>query len=177
MSGNVALQQPASGQAGSLSRSKERSAAMFVGKYKRSLDRWDHEQTSRCSSVRQPGILIVDDEPAIRNLLRIVLQQQGFAVWLAADGWEALKVYQQQRGHIALVLLDVRMPGWDGPRTLALLRKLDPAVRCCFLTGHAGDYSEEELRQRGAEHVFAKPFRPAELGLFLGRLAAQPTAG
>jgi CheY-like chemotaxis protein len=52
-----------------------------------------------------------------------------FAVWLAADGWKALQIYEQQQSKIALVLLDVRMPGWDGPRTLAALQRLDPAVR------------------------------------------------
>jgi FixJ family two-component response regulator len=48
-----------------------------------------------------------------------------------------LKLYQQERPNIALVLLDVRMPGWDRVQTLVALQKLDAAVRCCFLTGHA----------------------------------------
>jgi CheY-like chemotaxis protein len=138
----------------------------------------DRQKLSSTDSIKeQPGILIVDDEATIRNLLQIVLRQQGFRVWLAADGWDALKIYRQHRWNIAMVLLDVRMPGWDGPRTMAALQRIDPGVRCCFLTGQAGDYSKEELRRRGAEHVFAKPFRPAVLGSFLGRLVSRPTAG
>jgi CheY-like chemotaxis protein len=133
-------------------------------------------QPAPAAQTSSLGILIVDDEPAIRNLLQIVLRRNGFAVWLAADGWEALKIYQQQRTNIALVLLDVRMPGWDGPQTLAALQRLDPGVRCCFLTGHADDYSQEDLRQRGSERVLAKPFHPAALGLLLGRLT-RPTVG
>jgi FixJ family two-component response regulator len=50
-----------------------------------------------------------------------------------------MKIYGQHRRSSALVLLDVRMPDWDGPQTLAALQKFDPAVRCCFLTGDAGD--------------------------------------
>ena len=137
----------------------------------------DRDPVSTGPVVDRPGILVVDDEPALRNLLQVVLRQHGFTVWLAADGWEALKIYHRQRRNIVLVLLDVRMPGWDGPRTLAALHKLDPDVRCCFLTGHAGDYSEDELRQRGAEHVLAKPFRPAALGSLVRRLVSEPNAG
>jgi CheY-like chemotaxis protein len=125
----------------------------------------------------QPGILVVDDEPAIRNLLQIVLERYGFVVWQAGSGWEALKMYQQERPNIALVLLDVCMPGWDGAQTLAALQKLDPAVRCCFLTGHAGAYQEQELRRRGAEWVYAKPFRPAALVASLMQLLTRPSAG
>jgi len=124
-----------------------------------------------------PGILIVDDEPAIRNLLRKVLLRHGIRVWVAADGWQALEIYRRQRREITLVLLDVRMPGWDGPQTLRALQHLDPAVRCGFLTGHAGEYTEAELRQRGAEHVFAKPFAPAILGAWLQQLCGCQKAG
>src|SRR5262249_35798510 len=56
----------------------------------------------------QPGFLVVDNEPAIRKLMRTVLDRHGFAVWLAADGREALTIFQQHR-QIALVLLDVRI--------------------------------------------------------------------
>jgi CheY-like chemotaxis protein len=125
----------------------------------------------------QLGILVVDDEPAIRNLLAIVLGRHGFVVWQAGSGWEALKIYQQERPNIALVLLDVCMPEWDGAQTLAALQHLDPAVRCCFLTGHAGAYAEQELRRRGAEWVYTKPFRPAALVASLRRLLTRPTAG
>src|SRR5262245_55107189 len=72
-----------------------------------------------------PAILVVDDEPMIRKLLQLQLQQQGFGVLVAADGREALVLYQARRSTIALVLLDVRMPDLDGPQTLAALRQCD----------------------------------------------------
>jgi CheY-like chemotaxis protein len=115
----------------------------------------------------------VDDEPLLRKLLQVALEQQGLTVWLAADGHEALQIYQRHRARIALVLLDVRMPGLDGPQTLAALQILDPAVACCFMTGYAGDYTYPNLLERGAIRVFAKPFRPAELGIFLWQMVTK----
>jgi CheY-like chemotaxis protein len=50
------------------------------------------------------------------------------------------------------------MPGMDGPQTLAALRGIDPSVRAVFVTGHAGDYTREDLLGLGAEAVFDKPF-------------------
>jgi CheY-like chemotaxis protein len=113
---------------------------------------------------RVPGILVVDDEPAIRILLQTALPRYGFHVFLAASGQEALVVYREHRTEIAAVLLDVQMPGLDGPQTLRILRAIDPQVRCCFISGDLGDYSEQDLLDLGAALVIPKPFRiPAVL--------------
>jgi CheY-like chemotaxis protein len=59
---------------------------------------------------------------------------------------------------VDLVLLDVRMPELDGPQTLAALRKENPTLRCCLISGHSGTYTREQLLSLGAEHYFNKPF-------------------
>jgi DNA-binding NtrC family response regulator len=110
-------------------------------------------------------------------MLQAVLQRQGFAVWLADGGRAGLELYQRHREHIAVVLLavvllDVRMPGLDGPQTLALLRQADPEVTCCFMSGHSGPYTAQDLLALGALHVFDKPFHMDELGQTL-RLAVR----
>src|SRR5438067_12967616 len=84
---------------------------------------------------RRPGVLVVDDQDGVRGVVGAVLRQEGFAVWLAADGWEAIDLYRSLRGSIDLVLLDVRMPGLDGPASLSALRGLNRRVRFCFLSG------------------------------------------
>jgi CheY-like chemotaxis protein len=117
------------------------------------------------------GVLVVDDDPEVRTLLDRVLGAQGFTVWLAANGYEALKAYQIHRDEIDLVLLDVRMPILDGPQTLAALLQLAPHLRCCFLTGDPGHYTEEELRDRGAMSILSKPFRVDDLATTLRELA------
>jgi CheY-like chemotaxis protein len=112
---------------------------------------------------------VVDDEACIRDLLRIVLEQHGFRVWLAADGREALELYRRDGSEIALVFLDVRMPVLDGPATLARLRAFNPAVMCCFMSGNAEEYADGQLLAR----VIAKPFRLAEVVGLVGQLSAR----
>jgi DNA-binding response OmpR family regulator len=119
---------------------------------------------------RRPGVLVVDDEAAIRRLLKVALQQQGFDVWLAANGEEAQETFGRHGSVIDLVVLDVIMPGPDGPETLAALQQLDSEVRCCFISGFTGQYSEEELLMHGAARVFSKPFRLTELGSALWQM-------
>lgn len=119
------------------------------------------------------GILVVDDEDAVRQLLNLSLQMHGFCVWTAASGAEALQVYQQQREAIALVLLDVRMPGLDGPATYRALVELDPAVRIAFMSGNLGTYSEDDLLALGACALLSKPFDLVQLATTLHELAAR----
>ncbi len=122
---------------------------------------------------RQYGILVVDDDAAVRDLLDFALRHQGFAVWLAATGQEALEQYRRYGATIDVALLDVLMPGLDGPQTLAALQALNPQVRCCFMTGDLGLYNEGELRTMGAAVVFYKPFRLAEVAQVLRGLAVE----
>jgi two-component system, cell cycle sensor histidine kinase and response regulator CckA len=115
------------------------------------------------ASPRQPGILIADDMGLILTLLKFELEPRGFTVWLAVDGDDALDLYRQNRAEIDLVLLDVSMPGLDGPRTLAALQTLDPDILACFMTGNSSTYTEENLLERGAVGIFHKPFNAAEV--------------
>ncbi len=103
-------------------------------------------------------ILLVEEEPPVREMLTYGLRLEGFRVWPAASGREAVDLYQQHGDAITLVLLDVGMEDMDGPQTLDALRALNPDLRCWFITGGAGRYSERELLQRKAERVLYKPF-------------------
>jgi CheY-like chemotaxis protein len=105
-----------------------------------------------------PEALVVDDDPEVLGLLRLFLQGSGFVVRTASGGAEAVELYRRHRATVAVVLLDVRMPGLSGPQTLAALRRIDPGVRCFFMTGYAGPSSEADLLALGAARVFAKPF-------------------
>jgi CheY-like chemotaxis protein len=106
----------------------------------------------------KPVVLVVEDEKAVGMMLDVALRDYGFAVWLAATGREAVELYREHYRCIALVLLDVQMPGTDGPTTLAALQRIHSNVKCCFMSGHTGKYSSEDLLDMGAAHVVAKPF-------------------
>jgi DNA-binding response OmpR family regulator len=124
-----------------------------------------------------PVILIADDEPLIRDMLARYLSAHNFRTLSARDGQEALDIFRRRGEEIALVLLDIRMPGLSGPETLSALRLLDPEVRCCFMSGDPGGYTAEELRACGALHLFTKPFRPEEMVDVLRRLTREERDG
>jgi DNA-binding response OmpR family regulator len=126
----------------------------------------NHEENNR------PEILIVDDEPLLRKMLQGSLSHFGFIVRIAASAAEALALFEQHHATIALVLLDVQMPGLDGPQTLAALRRIAPQVRFCFMSGHTGQYTARHLLDMGAAAVFEKPFEIAELARQLRLLIA-----
>ncbi|HMC65028.1 MAG TPA: response regulator [Gemmataceae bacterium] len=128
-------------------------------------------ETTPASRPGQPVVLIVDDDPTVRAVVEMALRQQGFDTRAAATGLAAVAIYQKQPG-IDLVLIDVRMPGLDGPQTLKALREIDGQVRCCFVSGDTGEYEQRELLTMGAEHIFEKPFALAELaGTIRGLIA------
>ena len=120
------------------------------------------EPTARPSRKR-PGVLVVDDEHLVRMMVQLGLERNGFDIWLASNGREAIRRYRTHRDCIDVILLDVRMPGLDGPATLQALRHLNADVLVCFMSGDMGGYDPDELRQRGAAHIVAKPFQLNEL--------------
>jgi anti-anti-sigma factor len=119
------------------------------------------------------GVLVVDDDMAVRSVLAAGLRRQYFDVWLASQGHQAVALYRQHQGTIAVVLLDVLMPGMNGPQTLSALQKLCPAVRCCFMTADSGLYTEEVLLGLGALQLLRKPFALAEVIDTLAQLTSQ----
>jgi CheY-like chemotaxis protein len=147
------------------------------------LEKKSRHDESRFSTppARPLGILVVDDEDALRRVVGTALRQRGFTVWLAADAHEALELYGLNRDAIDLVLLDVRMPAPDGPQTLTMLRQLNPQICCCFMSGEFGRYSEEALYELGAAAVLAKPFSMTAAAQRLWELAGRggmdPLAG
>jgi DNA-binding response OmpR family regulator len=130
----------------------------------------DESTPLQCGNQRR-GILVVDDEPALRDILQKHLRHKGFHVWTAASGEEALDHCCDHSDEIAVILLDVRMPGLDGPQTLDGIRELDVDIPVCFMTGNPGKYETSYLLRQGARHLFRKPFRLDEILRVVGNLA------
>ncbi len=133
--------------------------------------------TASGSLVRPRGLLVVDDDEGILAFLGVGLRTSGFAVWLASNGREGVDVYREHGPVIDVLLLDVRMPGWDGPETLSAIRAIAPDLPCCFMSGDTGHYTEAELLDLGAIAVLQKPFRLGELVAHLGTLGGTDRVG
>ena len=103
-------------------------------------------------------VLIVDDEPAVRQVLQLLCERLGFTVLATGCGSEAVLLYQAHRNNIRVVLLDVNMPQIDGPATLARLRAVGLNARVAFMSGDTGRYTVEGLLALGADGFFEKPF-------------------
>jgi CheY-like chemotaxis protein len=73
-------------------------------------------------------VLVVDDEHLVRLMVQLGLERISCEVWLASNGREAIQQYRKHRARIDVVLLDVRMPGLDGPQILDVLRELNPKL-------------------------------------------------
>jgi CheY-like chemotaxis protein len=112
----------------------------------------------------------VDDEPLVRKMLEDSLGHFGFRVHSAGSAAEAVALFEERQASIAMVLLDVQMPGLDGPQTVAALRRIAPHVRFCFMSGNTGKYSPSQLLDMGAAAVFPKPFQIADLAYQLRQL-------
>jgi CheY-like chemotaxis protein len=107
-------------------------------------------------------VLLADDEGALRNLARAILQRMGYQVLLAADGREAIEVYQRERRRIGAVVLDVTMPRLSGRDALKELRRLDPGLRVLFVSGYPLEHLTEAERQQ-IDGFVAKPYQPEDL--------------
>ena len=119
--------------------------------------------SSARGAVRRPRVLIVDDDPLIRDVVRAVLEDGSYELDEAATGEEALRVASDHPPDV--VLLDVMMPGLDGYEVAKRI-KGDAALRdvvVVMLT--AKDAPEDRRRgmEAGADVYFTKPFSPLEL--------------
>jgi two-component system, OmpR family, phosphate regulon response regulator PhoB len=110
-----------------------------------------------------PLVLLVDDEQAIRTIVRVNLQGDGFAVTEATNGAEALEAVRHARP--SLVLLDVMMPGVDGWRVAEQLAADDETreLPVVFLSARATDEDRLRAQELGAVGYVVKPFDPLEL--------------
>ena len=113
------------------------------------------------------NILICDDEKDIRSALRIYLTSDGYAVYEAANGDEALVIAAREEIH--LVLMDVMMPGMDGITAMTKLRE-SSNVPIILLTAKSEDTDKVLGLNVGADDYVTKPFNPVEL---LARVRSQ----
>ncbi|MDQ6952240.1 MAG: response regulator [Mariprofundaceae bacterium] len=110
----------------------------------------NHVQTAKKNAT----ILIVDDEPMVRNTLQQVMGSLGYKTLLANQGQEAINIMQQK--HVDLVISDVVMPVLDGVSAVAIMRQSQPKLPVIFITGYEQKF--DEIIQNAHTQRIAKPF-------------------
>ena len=109
-------------------------------------------------------ILIIDDDAAVREVLRRILESAGHTVREAEDGQKGLQAYRAD--HADLVIADILMPGMNGLEVLQEIRKESPAARTIAVTGYDANEEIGYLRlaeEYGAARTFSKPVLVPEL--------------
>ena len=108
-------------------------------------------------------ILVVEDDPMVRNLVDSVLQSYGYRVILARDGEEALELFAEHWHRIDLALLDVILPRMNGRQLCETLRERAPRLKVLFLTGYTADVIEDRGILVDGIDLLLKPAQPVEL--------------
>jgi len=116
-------------------------------------------------------ILVVDDEPIIREVTQKTLEGHGYRVLVAGDGVEALAMYEQHQHDIEAVMTDLAMPFLDGVGTIRGLKKINPMVKVIAASGHGStNWRSGKLNQLtalGVTTFLAKPFKADKLLVLL----------
>ncbi|MHB1561816.1 MAG: response regulator [Isosphaeraceae bacterium] len=121
-------------------------------------------------------LLIVDDEPNVRLMLRTALESSGYRVAEAVDGLSALEQIGSEAGAFAMVLLDLRMPRIDGMETLRRIRERRDPTPVVMLTAHGSVPDAVAAMKLGAIDFLAKPVTPSQLRAVVADVIARNAA-
>ena len=108
-------------------------------------------------------ILVVDDDASILEVTTTTLEASGYQVLTAADGVEAVAIFARQDSKIAVVLTEMTMPGLDGPATIRVLKKLNPAVKIIVCSSVVSPKYEAEVTSGEVRAYLRKPFAAEQL--------------
>ncbi|MBW2615927.1 MAG: sigma-54-dependent Fis family transcriptional regulator [Deltaproteobacteria bacterium] len=120
--------------------------------------------------TKKPRILVVDDEPAMRESLKDWLMEDGYEVGLAASGEEAIAMAREKGFEV--VLLDLKMPGMDGLETLKRFKEMDLEADILMMTAYAAVDTAVQAMKEGAFDYLVKPFDPDEVEMQIKKIVA-----
>jgi signal transduction histidine kinase/ActR/RegA family two-component response regulator len=140
-------------------------------------------QTAEPSAARQAAnpvvqgtpsvknILIIDDEPSVREIYSEILSDKQYSVFTACDGIEAVKLLETPPVPIHLVLLDMIMPGMDGAETFKVIRRNHPDIKVLFMSGIVNQEKMASLLNEPGTAFFQKPCDDEHLLAMVGSLS------
>jgi CheY-like chemotaxis protein len=124
----------------------------------------DHPTKTAAAGGGAETILLVEDEPAVREFAVAVLQTHGYQVLQAASGYDALEVWKWHQSRIALLVTDLVLPdGLGGVELAARLCEAKPALKVVLTSGYANDTAGAEFRPPAGARFIHKPYQPQML--------------
>ncbi len=103
-------------------------------------------------------ILVVEDDPSVRKVTCRLLEQQGYRILKAANGVEALRIWQERKEPIHLLFTDLTMPeGISGRELCTRMRESDPMLKVIFTSGHSAEFAGRELNLQEGQNYLQKP--------------------
>jgi DNA-binding NtrC family response regulator len=118
------------------------------------------------------NLLLIDDEPAVRAVVALILQRAGYRVIEAGSGEEALARFDEHVGQIRIIVSDVLMPDMNGPDVVQRLIDVRPDLCVLFISGYAWALPTALMRKPNVAFL-AKPFRATELVSEVEQLATR----
>jgi PAS domain S-box-containing protein len=103
-------------------------------------------------------ILVVEDEPDLRQLIGAILKKAGYEALTARDGEEALRICEEHKRKIGLILTDMIMPGMSGPALVESMLERNPGMRVLYMSGYAGDVIASDRGLDPGIPFIQKPF-------------------
>ncbi len=113
------------------------------------------------------SILIVDDEATMRNLLERILVREGYQLYSACDGVEALEILGDR--NIDIIISDMKMPKMNGFELLKHIKEDYPDVGVIIMTAYGDTYTVKDALLLGADEYITKPFKSYEISLVVER--------
>jgi DNA-binding NtrC family response regulator len=127
------------------------------------------------SKERPFDVLVVDDDPDLRELLVEYFRERGYGVAAAADGRAALAELSRSPSRYGLVITDLQLPGVDGLGVLQAVREANPSAYVIIITGYASLDSAIQAVRLGAYDYLTKPFSVGQIEVILERLTDRQT--
>jgi two-component system cell cycle sensor histidine kinase/response regulator CckA len=136
-----------------------------------------HDPWTKRSSTLWRGegtVLVVDDEPMIRDVAQAILQRLGLDSVLATDGDEAVRLFAAEPDRFAVILLDLTMPRLSGAETFLQIREIRPDAPVILMSGYKEEEASGRFAGKGLAGFLEKPFSTEGLGNAIERVLGTP---
>jgi CheY-like chemotaxis protein len=110
------------------------------------------------SSAQEKTILLIDDEETVINIGEMMLKRLGYRVLKAHSGYEGLKLFEENKSTINLIISDLEMPKMNGKEVLHKLREIDPQIKVMLSSGALTEADEKNVINKGFNGFIKKPY-------------------